>query len=278
MARARRLAPVAVLALACVAPATAAAKLEFNLPSQVFLEQDKSFVSQNDPNRCQVAAFAEFPMIKHAVSYEIVVKRTDQNNQTTQYVAPPFETTGFTARYPPPPGFGRFFLGAYSTGDGCAAAIANVEGKAVIVSSKVSLDRAFEKRFHKIDKPPYKCELPRPKRVVKLKGWLSDPRLIIVRRQGTVTTTEPQTNQPVNVFTNRYATAGTTVTTGHNSAVQIATLDGRSVLVGPDMTVRLTPTGFEVLKQPAKRARFTVLPRPGQHPVRTDCPILSARG
>ena len=108
-------------------------------------------------------------------------------------------------------------------------------------------------------------------------SWFGDPRYVIVRRQGNVTTVEKGANQPVNVMTNRYATAGTTIKTGRNSVVQIGTLGGGSVLVGPNITVRLTPTGFDILEQSG--GGFTVAHPPGgEYRVRTDCPVLSARG
>lgn len=261
--------------LTLAAPAAAEAKLEFNLPAQIYLEQDKSAATEVDKNRCEVVIFVEYPKIKHAVSYRIIVKRTDG---LFDFVAPPFETGGFTKKYPPPKGFGRFFQGAYSTGDGCPAAIATVEGRAVIVSAKVSLDKAFQKRFRDIDDGPWKPVRPKNERVT-LTGPLGDPRMIIVRRRGTVTVTPKGSNQPQNEMTNSYAAAGTIVKTGPKGVVKIGSLSGGSVLVGPNTTVQLTRTGFKILERPA-HATWTV-PYTGSGPdpkVRTNSSVLSVRG
>ncbi len=259
-------------------PASAQAKLEFNLPAQVYLQIDDSAKTEADPGRCFVAVFAEFPKIRHAKGYEIVVMRKDlDGTPRRRYTAPPFENTGFTARYPPPKGFGRFFLLGYGTGQGCAAAIAGVEGKAVIVSAKVSLDKAYEKRFREADEPPYECAAPPGKKTVNLHGG-SDTRKLIVRRLGTVTSTEKNSADQINVLTNRYAPTGTVITTGKNSVVKIVALDGQAVHVGPRTRVRLTNSGFEILSQP-KHAIWTVPHTPDEvHKVRTCSVVSAARG
>lgn len=274
-------APLAVLvAMATLlgVPASAQAKLEFNLPAQIYLQIDDSAKTDADPGRCFVAVFAEFPKIRHAKGYEIVVQRNDlQGKPQTQYTAPPFENSGFTARYPPPKNFGRFFLLGYGTGQGCPATILGVEGKAVIVSAKVSLDKAYEKRFREADEPPYECAAPPGKKTVNLHGG-SDTRKLIVRRRGIVTSTEKGSNQQINVLTNEYATTGTVITTGKNSVVKIVALNGEAVHVGPRTRVRLTDSGFEILSQP-KHAIWTVPPTPDSvHKVRTCSVVSAARG
>ena len=143
----------ATLAMAVAASSSAAdGNLVFNLPAAVYYEQDESAKSDVDPKRCQVVIFVEYPLITRAVSYEIVIRLPKQKNREMQFVAPPYEKTGFTARFPPPKGFGRFNVGAYSTGEGCAAALGVTAGSVKIVSAKVSLDKVFEKRFR--EKPP----------------------------------------------------------------------------------------------------------------------------
>jgi hypothetical protein len=60
--------------------------------------------------------------------------------------------------------------------------------------------------------------------------------------------------------------------------VTIGALDGSSVLVGPNTTVRLTNYGFEVLEAP-KHFRQWTLHKPGQdYKVRTCSAVLSSRG
>jgi hypothetical protein len=276
----------AVALVALVGAASGAEpKLVFNLPAAIIYVQDKSFASENDKNRCQVATFVEFPKITRAVSYKIIVRLPKQNNREMQFVAPPFETTGFTARYRPTKDFARFSIGAYSTGEGCAAALGVTAGTAVIVSAKVSLDEAFTQRFRESSKPPYRCVASPDKRSLSLKtlfGSLSDPRFVIVRRLGSVTSIDKGSKQPVSVFTNRYATAGTTIKTGPNSVVQIGAVTGgdgggRSVLVGPNTTVRLTNTGFEILESSGGGFKINRPPGP-DYKVQTDCAVLSARG
>jgi hypothetical protein len=276
MALARLLAFVSVFAVTAALPASAAAKLEFNLPAQIFKVFDESGRSDVDPERCQAIVFVEFPKIKHAVGYRIVVRRTDLNT-LEDYVAPPFDDIGrgFITRFPPPNGFARFFIGAYSTPDGCSTADAETE-VAKIASAKVSLDKKFQKRFKKAEKPPLKCAYKPGERTVDLgpRGG----RKIIVRRRGTVTTTEKGTRQPTNLATNRYAVSGTIVKTGPGSIVRIAALNGSGVLVGPNTTVRITDKGLEVLEQP-KVFKPWKLDTPGQdYKVRTCSAVLSARG
>jgi len=275
---ASRFAFLVALGMAVLAPASAEAKLEFNLPAQVYLQSDDSGRSAADPNRCTVVAFAEFPKIKSAKGYELNI-RLNTTGQFSQRLAPPFQTDGFVARYPPPAGFARFYLSLYSTGQGCANAIANIDRKWSIASAKVSLDKAFEKRFRKIDQGPLVCAVVPGSGTVKLGGWGGDGRRIIVRKQGTVTTMEEDSNQSINVLTNRYAGTGTTVTTGRESVVKIGALGGQSVLVGPNTTIRLTDEGFDVVKQPRRPVRWKIKNRPdGDYKVRTCNAVLSARG
>ena len=67
MALARRCAfVVVVLGLLVALPASASAKLEFNLPSQIFKVFDESARTELDPERCDAIVFIEFPIIKHA--------------------------------------------------------------------------------------------------------------------------------------------------------------------------------------------------------------------
>jgi hypothetical protein len=275
MLLARRLSLVAVLACTAAFPASAAAKLEFNLPVQIFKVFDESGKSDHDPGRCDAIVFLEFPKITRAVGYRIVVRFTNID-ELREYLAPPFDTIGrgFITRYPAPKGFARFFVGAYSTGDGCPAADARTEN-AKIVEAKVSLDKQFEKRFKESDDKPWKCAYRPGSRTVKLGGG---PRLIIVRRRGTVTTTDKGSNQPIIVHTNTYAEKGTIIKTGPNSIVKIGSLRGGSVLVGSNTTVRLTRNGFEILEQP-RNPHFKVHGTNGQDfRVRTCSAVLSARG
>jgi hypothetical protein len=279
MALVRRLALAAVPVLVLALPATAGAKLEFNLPAQIYKEFDTSKATENDKGRCEAIVFVEFPKIKHAVGYRIVVRRTDLEGQPlVDYVAPPFETDGrgFTARFPPPRGFARFFVGAYSSPNGCADADARTEGPK-IEEAKVSLDKKFERRFREIEDPPYKCALEPGERTLKL-GKGGNSRVVVVRRHGTVTTTEKGSNQPINVMTNRYAVPGTVVETSKDSVVSIGSLDGHSVLIGPDMTVRVTREGLEVLEAPRYKTPWTIKDRP-PYRVRTGCGgAVAARG
>jgi hypothetical protein len=272
-----------LLAAMVAVPASAEATLEFNLPAQIYREQDVSGVTPNDQGRCFVPVFVEFPKIKHAKGYKIVIARTDlagkrgEGGQRTEYIAPPFQTTGFSARYPSPDGFARFFLFAYGSGEGCAQTIAATEGKAVIVSAKVRLDKPYERRFRKVDKEPWMCGYLPGSRTVNL-GSGGDPRKIIVRKQGSVSTIDEGSQQSVNVMTNTYAVAGTIVKTGRDSIVKIGALDGSSALVGPNTWVRLTDDGFEIVKQP-KHPSFKVKWRPdSDYKVRTCPAVLSARG
>src|SRR6188474_572426 len=236
MALARRLAFVAVFVVMVALPASAGAKLEFNLPAQIFKELDDSEKSENDKGRCQAAVFVEFPKIRHAKGYRVVVRRNDLDGQLVDYVAPPFEQTGFTLRYPPLDGFARFFVFAYSAGDGCPAVDARTEGAAEIVSAKVSLDKRFQKRFKLVLKRPRKCAYEPGERTVDLRAG-RDPRKIIVRRGGEVTTIEKGSKQPVNLANNRYAGTGTIVKTGPKGIVEIGAFNGSSAIFGPDTTV-----------------------------------------
>jgi hypothetical protein len=278
MALARRLTLVAVFMGMLVLPASATAKLEFNLPAQIFKVLDDSDKSENDMGRCQAAVFVEFPKIRHAKGYRVVVRRNDLNGRLDDYVAPPFENSGFTLRYPPPPSFGRFFVFAYSAGDGCPAVDARTEGAAEIVSARVSLDKRFEKRFRRVDRPPWKCAYRPGDRTVDL-GAGRDPRKIIVRRGGEVTTIEKGSKQPVNLANNRYAGTGTIVKTGPKGIVKIGAFDGSSALVGPDTTVRITGKGFEILEAPRHPRLYRLLKRSGPDlEVRTCSAVSAARG
>jgi hypothetical protein len=276
MALARRLGVVAVFAALLALPAPAAAKLEFNLPAQIFKVFSKEGRSAVDPYRCEAVVFVEFPKIKHAKSYRITVNVA---GELEDFAAPPFDEfgRGFIQRYPPPRGFARFFIGAYSTPDDCPAADARTDNSK-IVEAKVSLDRAFEKRFKREQKPPFKCAYKPGQRTVRLKRGGGDPRFIVVRRQGHVTTTRKGSNQPVNVMTNTYAEKGTIVKTGSDSVVSIGALSGNSVLVAPNTTVRLTSRGFEVLEAPKHFRPWKLHQRGQDYKVRTDCAVLSARG
>ena len=276
----RRLPLVAVAAvlMGAALPAAAQAKLEFNLPAQIYTHLDTSAASANDKERCDAVLFVEFHLIPRAVSYRIVVEYPAQPGRRDEFIAPPYETTGFTAKFPPPAGFARFNVGAYSTGAGCPAAIAETNGKVKIVSARVSLDKPFERRFKKVDKPPWICGYLPGSRSVKLAKYFGDSRKIIVRKRGTITTTEEDSNQPVNLHTNRYAETGTIIKTGPDSIVKIGALNGSSALVGPNTWVRITDSGFDVIKQP-KRPGFHVPDRPGQdYKVRTCSSVTSARG
>ncbi|HEX7300279.1 MAG TPA: hypothetical protein VF257_14880 [Solirubrobacteraceae bacterium] len=275
MKRARWIALAVALAGTVALPSSAAAKLAFNLPAQIFKVFDTSAKTGVDKNRCEAVVFVEFPKIAHAVGYRIVVKDTG-NGSLDDYVAPPFDTygRGFIAKFPPPDPFARFFVGAYSTGEGCAAADANTESRQ-IVEAKVSLDKPFEKRFKRILKPPWKRAYKPGERTVKLSP--RGRRKVIVRRLGEVTTIDKGTNQPINVFTNRYATSGAIVKTGANSVVQIGSLDGNSVLVGPHMTVRITNDGIEILEAPRHVRPWRVTSH-DDYKVQTDNAVLSSRG
>jgi hypothetical protein len=277
MALARLIACLAVLLAAVVLPASAAAKLEFNLPAQIFKVFDDSGATEKDPGRCTAIVFVEFPKIRHAKGYRIVVSRTDLNYEE-EHLAPPFDTIGrgFITRYPAPDGFARFFIGAFNTPNGCAVADATTDA-AKIKSAKVSLDRAFERRFKKTQKPPLECAHEPGERSIKL-GRSRDPRKVIVRRQGHVTTREKGSRESVNLATNTYAVSGTLIKTGPNSVVSIGSLDGTSVLVGPNTTVRITDGGLEVVETP-KRFRPWELKRSGDdYRVRTCSTVISARG
>jgi hypothetical protein len=278
MALARRLALSALLVVMVAFPASAEAKLEFNLPAQIYKEFDESKRSDVDPGRCEAVVFVEFPKIKHAVGYRIVVRRNDLNGQLVDYVAPPFDTygRGFIARFPAPKGFARFFVGAYSSPDSCADADARTEGPK-IAEATVSLDKRFERRFRELERPPYKCAYKPGTRTVDLGGG-REPRKVVVRRQGQVATIEKGSNQPVNLPTNRYAVAGTIVKTGKNSAVSIGTLDGKSVIVGPETTVRLTGKGLEVLEAPKHQKAWTYKIERRPWRIRTSCPGLAPSG
>ena len=275
MKPARWLALVVAFAVMAALPASAGAELGFNLPAQIIKVFDKSGVTDVDKNRCEAVVFVEFPKIKHAVSYRIVVKDS-RTGDVDDYVAPPFDTygRGFIAKFPPPDNFGRFFVEAYSTGEGCAAADANTENRQ-IVEAKVSLSKAFEKRFKRILRPPWKRAYAPGERIVRLtpKGG----RKIVVRRLGQVTSFDKGSKQPVNVSINRYATSGAIVKTGPNSVVQIGALDGNSVLVGPNMTVRIIDQGIEILEAPRHIRPWKVDPN-GQYKVQTDSAVLSSRG
>ena len=162
-----------------------------------------------------------------------------------------------------------------STGRGCAEADAGTEGPQ-IAEATVRMDRRYERRFKKVEREPYKCAL-RPGEPTMRLGPPSD-RWVVVRRQGTVTSTEKDSNQPVNVATNRFAGPGTTIKTGRNSVVSIGSLDGNSVLIAPETTVRLTRTGFEVLDTP-RQTSFKLTRSGREYKVRTGCGgAVAARG
>jgi hypothetical protein len=277
MRLARWVSAVAAVVAMVALPAAAGAELTFNLPAQIFKVFDQSGKTPPDPNRCDAIVFVEFPKIKHAVSYRITVSR---NGPPDEFMAPPFDLfgRGFIARFPPPKGFARFFVSAYSTPDGCAAADVQTD-EAKIADAEVSLDKPFEKRFKRILSPPWKRAYKPGEKSATLGRWWRDPRKIIVRRGGEVTAIDEDSNQPVNVFTNRYALRGTIVRTGPRGVVQIGALDGGSVLVGPNMTIRLTRQGFDVLEEPIPVKPWGIPHRSGpDYKVRTDNAVLSARG
>jgi hypothetical protein len=268
-------------------PSTAAAKLEFNLPSHIIYETDESAQTPVDPKRCEAVGFLEFHKIPHAKGYEVFVKPSNRQRlefQVPQWGEPyPFTSNPWVARFPPPSHkFARFWIGvAYSTGAGCAQALLAVKDSAKITRSKVSLDRAYQREFRQSTKPPWRSAYPPGSRHVSMKrlyGFFSDPRFIIVRRQGVVTTTEKGSRQTVNLMNNRYAGPGTIVETGKNSIVKIGVLDGGSVLVAPETKIRLTRDGFDILEQ-TEGSQFRVVHKPGQdYKVRTSSAVLSARG
>lgn len=278
----RRVAVPATLVVLAAVTGPAWAERTFNLPAQVAFFTDSSAATTMDPERCAVGMFLEFPKVPHAKSYEIVVRFPKQGGRTQQYLAPPFEDSQWTRKWPAPSGFARFFLGAYSTPKGCADGLAQMAGNAEIVSARVSLDRVFTKRFKQVDKPPRECAYDEDEKHVKLRGASSlllggDHRMIIVRHQGVVDSIEKGSNQPVHVLTNRYAGPGTIIKTGPDSIVKIGTLGGEAVLMGPNSTVRLTKGGFTVLKMP-KHGIYRVAKRPDKFRVRTCNAVLSARG
>lgn len=279
----RRVAVLAILLGLMGVAAPARAERTYHLPAQVVFVTYTSGATPTDPQRCAVGMFAEFPKIPHAKSYEIVVRFPEQGGRTQQYLAPPFEDSQWTRLWPAPRGFARFFLGAYSTPKGCPDGLAQMAGNAEIVSSRVSLDRVFTKRFKKVDKPPYKCAYDEREKHVKLRGASGlllggEHRMIVVRRQGVVHSIEKGSNQPVAILTNRYAGPGTIIKTGPDSIVKIGALGGEAVLMGPNTTVRLTKSGFTVLKTP-KHGIYRVAKRPpNKYQVRTCNAVLSARG
>lgn len=109
----------------------------------------------------------------------------------------------------------------------------------------------------------------------------ADDRKVIVRRQGTVVSYEAGSNLPINVMTNRYMMAGN-VETKSNSLAKIGTLDGNSVLIGPDTIIDVAkfdpsaPSSEAILKQGT--ARFRVAHKKGEYKVRTNSAVLAARG
>jgi hypothetical protein len=216
--------------------------------------------------------FVEFPKIKNAVSYRIVV-RDNRPGDLDDHVAPhSMPAGGFIAKFPPPDNFGRFFVGAYGTGEGCASADATTEN-AKIVEAKVSLNKSFEKRFKRILRPPWKRAYAPGERTVKLTP--QGGRKAIVRRLGEVSTVDKGSNQPTNVFTNTYATSGTIVKTGAKPVVQIGALGGNSVLVGLNMTVRITDQGIDILEVPTHIRPWRVTSH-GDY-VRTNSAVIAAR-
>ena len=167
---------------------------------------------------------------------------------------------------------------AYSAGDGCPAVDARTEGAAEIVSAKVSLDKRFQKRFRLVLKPPWKCAYEPGERTVDLRAG-RDPRKIIVRRGGEVTTIEKGSKQPVNLANNRYAGTGTIVKTGPKGIVEIGAFNGSAAIFGPDTTVRITPKGFEILEEPKRPRLYRLLDRSGRDfKVRTCSAVSAARG
>ncbi len=110
----------------------------------------------------------------------------------------------------------------------------------------------------------------------------ADERKVIVRRQGSVVSYDLNSNQPVNVMTNRYMVAGK-VETKANSIAQVGKLGSGSVLIGPDTVIDVAkfdpdnPSSEAILQQGT--ARFSVVHRPNQdYRVRTNSAVLSARG
>ncbi len=110
----------------------------------------------------------------------------------------------------------------------------------------------------------------------------ADERKIIVRRQGVVRSYEVNSNQPVNVLTNRYMAAGL-VETMADSIAKIGSLGGSAVLMGPNTIVDVakfdpdSPSSEAILKQGV--ARFKVAKRPrDKFEVRTNSAVLAARG
>jgi hypothetical protein len=79
-------------------------------------------------------------------------------------------------------------------------------------------------------------------------------------------------------MTNTYAEKGTIIKTEADSVVTIGALDGNSVLVRPNTTVRLTNYGFEVLEAPT-HLRPGKLDQPGRDDkVPTCSAVLSSCG
>ncbi len=237
--------------------ALSADEFTIKLPASVQIET-KERPGPNDPDRCWVYAFARVPHIRLAKGYRVAVDDTSSFNRDAIYNGPPFPDDDF--RYgddwPVPPDFHQFALSGGSTGQGCAQAILMVEGRWVIVSARVSMKQKFSDRY----KEPFEeClrRAPKPRRLAEpiVVGKPGEPIGVQrVGKQGKVTVTE---DEAVLDWENTVkpewwgdGEAPMLIKTDANAIARVVDGDGRGIIIGPNMTVRITPgEPFQVVKQ-----------------------------
>jgi hypothetical protein len=267
----------AVIAALVLAGGAQAKDLVLDLPAHVIVETFPA-PGPNDKYRCIGASFAEFPQIRSAKSYQVVLKDVKYGQPMMDPVGPPFpddKHSDYPAHWDAPPGFHRFALSGASTGQGCAQAILGLEGQWQIVSAKVTMTGRFVQRY-KRNRPVCKGKVDGEN--VKLKFSL-DRYMVVKARGGTVRVEDPdEPGRNGRVTTTTWADKGTIVTTGTKSAVEIFTYGGDRYLFGSGMKLRVNPgKSIEILER-TKGIRPWPDPAQGEPRVRTDTCTLSARG
>jgi hypothetical protein len=256
-------------------PVTAADPLvSIKLPATVQIDTH-ALPGPNDPDRCLAHAFARVPHIRLAVGYQVHVDDTSVHDLDMAFSGPPFPDDDHVwgVPWPVPAGHHQFALSAFSTGKGCAQAILAVEGRWVIWKARVSMNRRFTDRYRE---PFDECR----RRVAKPRV-LADPIVVgapgqpigvqRVGKQGSVKVTEEEAildwENQVQLEWWGDGEAPLLVKTGADAIARVVDGNGRGIIIGPGMTVRITPgKPYQVIKQ--GRGSFDTLS--GVRPITDD--------
>lgn len=249
---------IALLAVAAALPTSAADPLiSIKLPADIQIDTHP-LPGLNDPDRCLGQAFARVPHIRLAKGYQVHVDDTSVFDLDLVFSGPPFPDDDHVwgVPWPVPAGHHQFALSGYSTPKGCADAILVIEGRWVIWKARVTMTRTFSDRYKEpFDECRRRVAKPRVLRDPIVVG--KEGEQIAIQRVGKQGTVKVAEDEAVLDWENKVdlewwgdGEAPIRVKTDANAIARVVDANGRGIIIGPNMTVLITPgKPYKVIKQ-----------------------------